>query len=79
MPFFLISLIVQLLSSFYYSNQIVKLNDQSQQQLLTISALSYQHQNLETEWAILNRLENIATQAAQLNLKPIKQSLDFTR
>lgn len=74
---FLVSGIIQIVSSLYYSNLIVSLNSQSQQQLLTLTRLHRQNQNLEIQWAAANRLSNISTWAAKFNLHLIDQSIDL--
>ena len=76
---FFFTFTVQIFSSFYYSNQMVSLNQQLQEEKTILDRLLLQKQSLENRWADLNRLQNINDFATKNHLIPINQTLDVNQ
>ncbi len=76
---FFFTFTVQIFSSFYYSNQMVSLNQQLQEEKTILDSLLLQKQSLENRWADLNRLQNINDFATKNHLIPINLSMSTNR
>ena len=75
----ILSFILQIITTFISSNQIITLNSQLIEKTKQIKQIEQQNQLLENQYSYLSSLKYINTKYNLKTLTPIKQKLDLTQ